>query len=101
LEIFDCVIEVSRAGQGFGIRVEMLQQEKAERHNSGQLMELSQDESPAQTNRQRESPFRNCLTKASRLSGNLKLCNNKANYRATPRKCKTRRLVLCTLSFVL
>src|SRR6266498_2621777 len=53
-------------------------------------MQLAQNESSAQTNRQGASPLRDKLSKACEVCGNeLNVCNSKENYRATQRKCKS------------
>jgi hypothetical protein len=68
----------------------MFKEKNAQRHNAGQLMELPQDESPAQTNRQRGTPLQGELNKFSELcEKNLIACNNTENYSALTRKYKT------------
>jgi hypothetical protein len=42
--------------QGLGVGVKMFQQENAQRHDAGQLMEFAQDKSPAQIDRQARTP---------------------------------------------
>jgi hypothetical protein len=59
LQILDRGVEIGLTVEGFGICVEVLKQKEAERHDAGQLMQLAQDESPAQTNRQRRTPSLN------------------------------------------
>src|SRR6266851_10448231 len=58
-------------------------------------MQLAQNESPAQTNRQRCAPLRDELSKACEVCGNtlIRVCNSKENYRVNERKCKTAMMI--------
>ena len=73
LQLFDGVIEIGGPAESFRIRVKMLEKEKAERHDAGQLMKFAQDESPAQSNCQKRTPLPLSFSNktAGRKSGKL------------------------------
>jgi len=57
LQIGNGVVKVFRASKCLGIGVKVFKQKKSERNDTGKLMELAQDEGPAQTNSQECTPL--------------------------------------------
>ena len=55
VDIFDVLVENSRAVQSCGIRIQMYEVEKPERHDAGQLVEFSQQEGFAEFDRHRRT----------------------------------------------